>query len=83
MQNFEDGLIKDLREEVGACNQTTLTKLAVKEFLKKYAKPDGKPNVKNIGQVLKANRGIMKIQRLEEQLKEEKIALAEAGKNQK
>lgn len=60
---FNEELVKQVRDEVGACNQTSLTQVAVHEFIERHSKPNGQPDIKGIAQILSNKRKLIEIER--------------------
>jgi len=62
--------VEAIRSEAGKCNQTTLLRLAVNEFVKRHSKPKGGLDIKNIAQMIEAQSVPIEIERTKAKLRE-------------
>lgn len=81
-KNFDEKDCEKIREIVGACNDSLLTKLAVKEFTEKYVK-DGKTDIERMAKVVGENREDIKYGRIEVELATYKKRKAEYEERKK
>jgi len=73
---FNDAMVEEVRENVGACNETSLLRFAVSEFMAGYTNPNGKVDIKKLSDKFEAVRERLAIEAQEAALAARKEALA-------
>jgi len=72
---FNDAMVEEVRENVGACNETSLLRFAVSEFMTGYTNPKGEVDIKKLSDKFGVVRERLAIEAQEAALAARKEAL--------